>query len=235
MCASYLILNKLSSARWPLRLRSAISPSSASGLTTRPLPMTQALPGWSAPAGTSRSTNFLPPTTSVCAALLPPPKRTTTSASAASISTILPLPSSPHCVPTTATVFMSFPRAASISPISARTRRPEMQKLAAREINSELEQRRRGDRGNRLELVEDGARHRFVHFENAERGSAHAIAAEFQSPYIYSGLPEHRAHRADHPGNVAIVQHQKIAFGHRLDAVTVDLCQAQRAISEHCA
>src|SRR5208282_2824751 len=221
MCASKLILNKLSSARWPLRLSSAISPSSATGLTTSPLPMTHALPGWSAPAGTSRNTNFLPPTTSVCAALFPPPKRTTTSASAASISTILPLPSSPHCMPTTATVFIHYPRPASLSPISARTCRPEILKFLIRKINSELEQRRRCNRRQRLELVENGARHGFIHFENAERGSAHAIAAEFQSPYIYSGLPEHRAHRADHPGNVAIVQHQKIAFGHRLDAVTV--------------
>src|SRR5208283_1351200 len=108
-------------------------------------------------------------------------------------------------------------------------------KCTARKINSELEQRRRGNCRNGLEPVEDGGRHGFVHFENAQRGSSHAIAAELQSANIYSGLPEHRAHRADHSGNVAIMQHEEITLGHRLDAVAVDPGQAQRAISEHGA
>src|SRR5690606_10869468 len=49
--------------------------------------------------------------TSVWPALCPPWKRTTASARSDSQSTILPLPSSPHCEPTTTTfaIFQSFP------------------------------------------------------------------------------------------------------------------------------
>src|SRR6185436_3194415 len=46
--------------------------------------------------------------TSVCPALWPPWKRTTTSARALSQSTILPLPSSPHWAPMTATFAIRF-------------------------------------------------------------------------------------------------------------------------------
>src|SRR5690606_24745333 len=56
---------------------------------------------------------FLPSTTRVCPALLPPAKRATSSASAASTSTTLPLPSSPHCAPTTASaVIVRLPKPA---------------------------------------------------------------------------------------------------------------------------
>jgi len=63
--------------------------------------MTHTVPGWRTPAGTRFSTVFSPFTTSVWPALLPPWKRATTSASAASRSTTLPFPSSPHWVPMT--------------------------------------------------------------------------------------------------------------------------------------
>src|SRR5215471_15358666 len=46
--------------------------------------------------------------TSVCPALWPPWKRTTISARSDSQSTILPLPSSPHCDPTTTTLPMDY-------------------------------------------------------------------------------------------------------------------------------
>src|SRR3954468_11080903 len=46
--------------------------------------------------------------TRVWPALWPPWKRTTTSARSESQSTILPLPSSPHWAPTTATLLMTF-------------------------------------------------------------------------------------------------------------------------------
>ena len=55
------------------------------------------------PDGIRRRIVFLPAMTSVCPALCPPWKRTTPSTSSVSQSTILPLPSSPHCVPTTTT------------------------------------------------------------------------------------------------------------------------------------
>src|SRR6478609_6577501 len=51
----------------------------------------------------------MPSITSVWPALWPPWKRTTTSARSESQSTILPLPSSPHCAPTTATLPMTPP------------------------------------------------------------------------------------------------------------------------------
>src|SRR5215467_1555792 len=51
----------------------------------------------------------MPSITSVWPALWPPWKRTTMSACSESQSTILPLPSSPHCEPTTTTFAMAFP------------------------------------------------------------------------------------------------------------------------------
>src|SRR6267378_3215938 len=56
------------------------------------------------PEGMRCSTVFLPAMTSVCPALCPPWKRTTPWARSVSQSTILPLPSSPHCVPITTTL-----------------------------------------------------------------------------------------------------------------------------------
>src|SRR2546430_16147265 len=56
------------------------------------------------PEGIRCSTVFLPAMTSVCPALCPPWKRTTPCARSVSQSTILPLPSSPHCVPITTTL-----------------------------------------------------------------------------------------------------------------------------------
>src|SRR5690349_7861311 len=56
------------------------------------------------PEGMRCSTVFLPPITSVWPALWPPWKRTTPCARSVSQSTILPLPSSPHCVPITTTL-----------------------------------------------------------------------------------------------------------------------------------
>ena len=78
--------------------------SSACGETTTPLPMKQATPSRRMPEGIRCSTVFLPPITSVWPALWPPWKRTTPWAWSVSQSTILPLPSSPHWVPTTTTL-----------------------------------------------------------------------------------------------------------------------------------
>src|SRR5215469_6680822 len=55
------------------------------------------------PDGTRRKTNSPFSCTTRCPALLPPWYRTTKSAFIESSSTILPLPSSPHCAPMTAT------------------------------------------------------------------------------------------------------------------------------------
>src|SRR4051812_12111259 len=66
--------------------------------------MMASLPGRTTPEGSSDSLYVTPSITSVWPALWPPWKRTTTSARAESQSTILPLPSSPHWAPITATL-----------------------------------------------------------------------------------------------------------------------------------
>lgn len=53
------------------------------------------------PLGSRWKSYSLPSTTTVCPALLPPWQRLMMSASVASRSTTLPLPSSPHCAPST--------------------------------------------------------------------------------------------------------------------------------------
>src|SRR5882724_4385021 len=90
---------------WPRTV--SISRNSAQGSTTTPLPMMPSLPGRTTPEGSRLSLKVRPPMTSVWPALWPPWKRTTTSARSDSQSTILPLPSSPHWAPTTATLAMS--------------------------------------------------------------------------------------------------------------------------------
>ncbi len=83
----------------PAPSSSRISAISAEGESTTPLPISTATPGRSTPEGISRRTVLRPPITSVWPALWPPWKRTTPFALSVSQSTILPLPSSPHCVP----------------------------------------------------------------------------------------------------------------------------------------
>src|SRR6202047_3578550 len=84
----------------------AISARKAQGSTTTPLPITDILSGRTTPEGKRLSLYSTLPMTSVWPALWPPWKRTTTSARCDSQSTILPLPSSPHWAPTTATFAM---------------------------------------------------------------------------------------------------------------------------------
>src|SRR5436853_2889458 len=85
----------------------SISSISEPGSTTTPQPMTLRQPGCRIPDGTVCSTYFSRPTTTVWPALLPPAKRATTFTYGASVSTTLPLPSSPHCVPTTTMLGMA--------------------------------------------------------------------------------------------------------------------------------
>src|SRR5262245_23611741 len=65
--------------------------------------MTDSLPSRTTPDGSRESLYVAPSMTRVWPALWPPWKRTTMSACSDSQSTILPLPSSPHCDPTTTT------------------------------------------------------------------------------------------------------------------------------------
>src|SRR5215813_198464 len=85
--------------RTPAASSSSISATSACGETTTPLPMKQSTSARRMPDGIRCSTVFLPPITSVWPALWPPWKRTTAPMSLVRRSTILPLPSSPHCAP----------------------------------------------------------------------------------------------------------------------------------------
>ena len=78
--------------------------SNACGDTTTPLPMKHATSCRRMPEGIRCSTVCRPSMTSVCPALWPPWKRTTPWAWSVSQSTTLPLPSSPHWVPTTTTL-----------------------------------------------------------------------------------------------------------------------------------
>src|SRR5690606_5856865 len=87
----------------PLASSSSISLRSAAGLSTTPLPIRHSASGRRMPEGIRCSTVLRPPMTRVWPALWPPWKRTTAPISSVSRSTILPLPSSPHCAPSTTT------------------------------------------------------------------------------------------------------------------------------------
>src|SRR5690606_25048984 len=87
----------------PRATRRSTSVARASSDTTTPLPIRQITPSRRIPDGIRWSTVFSPSMTSVCPALCPPWNRTTAWARSASISTIAPLPSSPHWVPMTTT------------------------------------------------------------------------------------------------------------------------------------
>src|SRR2546426_2999298 len=105
-CA-FLEMKRLPSRVTPRRTSASISSMSEPGSTTTPQPMTQRQPGCRMPDGIVCSTYFSRPATTVCPALLPPAKRATTFTWGASKSTTLPLPSSPHCVPTTTMLGMT--------------------------------------------------------------------------------------------------------------------------------
>src|SRR5262245_45451591 len=77
------------------------------GSMTIPSPSTQVTPLRSTPEGMRWVTCFLPSTTMVWPALAPPPQRATTWAFSVRRSTTFPLPSSPHCAPTTTTTGMT--------------------------------------------------------------------------------------------------------------------------------
>src|SRR5439155_701449 len=106
-CA-FLEMKRLPSSVTPRRTSASISSISEPGSTTTPQPITQRHPGCRMPEGIVCRTYFSRPTTTVWPALLPPAKRATTFTCGASMSTTLPLPSSPHCVPTTTMLGMAF-------------------------------------------------------------------------------------------------------------------------------
>src|SRR5919108_1340341 len=109
LSASFRLSGEITS---PFVRIASISAASAHGSTTTPLPMIDNLPGRTTPDGNRLILYSTLPTTSVWPALLPPWKRTTTSARSDNQSTILPLPSSPHWAPTTATLPIAPPRLA---------------------------------------------------------------------------------------------------------------------------
>src|SRR5438876_158654 len=99
-CA-FFEMKRLPSSVTPRCTSDSISAMSEPGSTTTPQPMTQRQPGWRMPDGIVCKTYFSRPTTTVWPALLPPANRATTFTCGVRRSTIFPLPSSPHCVPTT--------------------------------------------------------------------------------------------------------------------------------------
>src|SRR5438034_673621 len=92
-------MSKFLSILTPNLRRLSISATSASGSTTTPFPITQTLLRRKIPEGIRCRIYFTPRWRTVWPALLPPWLRTTISARAVSTSMILPLPSSPHCIP----------------------------------------------------------------------------------------------------------------------------------------
>ena len=94
----------------------SISARNVIGSTTTPLPITGTTWSYNTPDGMSCRANRCPLTTSVWPALWPPWYRTTSAISLAMVSVTLPLPSSPHCVPTTTVAGMpSLPFARRIA------------------------------------------------------------------------------------------------------------------------
>src|SRR5207249_10258448 len=104
---AFLEMKRLPSSVTPRRTSASISSISEPGSTTTPQPITQRQPGCRMPDGIVCRTYFSRPTTTVWPALFPPAKRATTFTCGARMSTTFPLPSSPHCVPTTTMLGMA--------------------------------------------------------------------------------------------------------------------------------
>src|SRR5262245_58060409 len=107
-CA-FLEMKRLPSSCTPRRTSASISSISEPGSITTPQPITHRHPGCRMPDGIECRTYFSRPTTTVWPALLPPAYRATPFTCGASRSTTFPLPSSPHCVPTTTMLGMTQP------------------------------------------------------------------------------------------------------------------------------
>src|SRR3989441_530858 len=107
-CA-FFEMKRLPSSVTPRCTSDSISSISEPGSITTPQPTTQRQPLCRMPDGIVCSTYFSRPTTTVWPALLPPEKRTTTFTCGVMTSTTFPLPSSPHCVPTTTMLGMADP------------------------------------------------------------------------------------------------------------------------------
>src|SRR5882762_4809862 len=107
MRCAFFEMKRLPSSVTPRWTSDSISSMSEPGSTTTPQPMTHRQPGWRMPEGMVCRTYFSRPTTTVWPALLPPANRATTFTCGARMSTTFPLPSSPHCVPTTTMLGMA--------------------------------------------------------------------------------------------------------------------------------
>src|SRR5438874_1576846 len=107
MRCAFFEMKRLPSSVTPRWTSDSISSMSEPGSTTTPQPMTHRQPGCRIPEGIVCRTYFSRPTTTVWPALLPPANRATTLTCGARRSTTFPLPSSPHCVPTTTMLGMA--------------------------------------------------------------------------------------------------------------------------------
>src|SRR6478735_8999466 len=138
------------------------------------------------------------------------------SACSARISTTLPFPSSPHCTPT---------------PTTAGILDPDLPSSFA----SELQQIRRHDVRQLPEPVHYRCGNAFVDVHQRQRHAADGLAAELQAGDVDLRLAEQHADVADDARDVAVVEHQDVSFGHRLEVETVDPHQADHLASEHGA
>jgi len=99
---------RLSPTVTPAWRSESISDSSARGSMTSPFPITFRTPARQMPDGISRSAKCLSLNLTVCPALCPPWYRATMSKFGEMRSTTLPLPSSPHWPPMTATALPAY-------------------------------------------------------------------------------------------------------------------------------
>src|SRR2546430_9614514 len=109
MRCAFFEMKRLPASVTPRCTSDSISSMSEPGSTTTPQPITQRQPLCRIPEGIVCRTYFSRPTTTVWPALLPPWKRTTTFTCGVMTSTTFPLPSSPHCAPTTTMLGMALP------------------------------------------------------------------------------------------------------------------------------
>src|SRR5262245_23358745 len=137
--------------------------------------------------------------TRVWPALWPPWKRTTTSARSDSQSTILPLPSSPHCAPTTTT--LAIVRSSLESQGSCLTH---------------LRQR--------LDGGEHRRRHRAIDLDQRDGIAARLVAAEMEGRDIDAAIAENGSEGADEARLVGIgdVEHVGAELGLHVDALDLD-------------
>src|SRR5579875_1316466 len=157
--------------------------------------------------------------------------RTTISASAARRSTIFPLPSSPHCVPTTAIVFIT--RSVTLDNLLE-----ESDRVVNYSRKADISKTDRGCGGYRwdsFQTFDHRARHRLVHSDQAYRHSANSVSPEVKSSDVDAFASQYSAYGTHRAWHVPVMKHKEISFRNSLEAESVDTDQAQASLADHGA